>query len=103
MAARLGSGAFNYLLNRRLVFHDQGDPRRSLAGYLLLAAGILLANNAVLALYTDQLGLPAWMAKICTELTLFLVSLTVQAGLIFRKTDRKKVQPHGKSKPPKLA
>lgn len=103
VAARLGSGAFNYLLNRRLVFHDQGDPRRSLAGYLLLAAGILLANNAVLALYTDQLGLPAWMAKICTELTLFLVSLTVQAGLIFRKTDRKKVQPHGKSKPPKLA
>lgn len=42
VAARLGSGAFNYLLNRRLVFHDQGDPRRSLAGYLLLAAGILL-------------------------------------------------------------
>lgn len=34
---------------------------------------------------------------------IFLVSLTVQAGLIFRKTDRKKVQPHGKSKPPKLA
>jgi len=45
--ARLGSGTFNYLLNRNLVFKDQQNARKTFLGYLLLATGILLANNAV--------------------------------------------------------
>lgn len=103
VAARLGSGTFNYLLNRNLVFRDGQDPRRTLTCYLLLAAGILLANNIVLSVYV--LVLPVWLAKICTEVTLFLVSLTVQSRVIFRqdKPERKKVKLHDTGKPAKLA
>lgn len=85
IAARLGSGAFNYLLNRNLVFQDKQNARKTLFQYLLLAAGILLANNVVLFFYAGTLAVPVWLAKILTEITLFLISLTVQAGLIFRK------------------
>ena len=85
VAARIGSGLFNYLLNRHLVFQGRQGVRHPLAGYLLLAAGILAANNVLLSLFAYGLALPAWLAKLLTELSLFLVSLTVQARVIFHK------------------
>ena len=90
--ARLGSGTFNYLLNRNLVFKDQQNVRKTFLGYLLLATGILLANNAVLSFYTYTLGIAVWLAKILTEITLFLISLTVQTTLIFKKDTHHKSQ-----------
>lgn len=98
--ARLVSGAFNYLLNRNLVFKDKQNARKTLLEYVLLAAGILLANNAVLFIYADVLAAPVWLAKVLTEITLFLISLTVQTKWIFRqKTDARRekrgVKNHG--------
>ena len=90
--ARLGSGTFNYLLNRNLVFKDQQNARKTFLGYLLLATGILLANNVVLSFYTYMLGISVWLAKILTEVTLFLISLTVQTTLIFKKDTHHKSQ-----------
>ena len=90
--ARLGSGTFNYLLNRNLVFKDKGNPRRTFLAYFLLAVGILLANNIVLSFYACTLAIPVWLAKDLTEITLFLVSLTVQTKLIFRKRTHRKVK-----------
>ena len=84
VAARLGSGFFNYQLNRTLVFHSQESQRKTLVEYLLLATGILLANNGILSLLAYGLSLPLWLAKLLTEGSLFLVSLTVQTKVIFR-------------------
>ena len=84
VAARLGSGFFNYQLNRTLVFHSQENQRKTLVEYLLLATGILLANNGILSLFAYGLSLPLWLAKLLTEGSLFLVSLTVQTKVIFR-------------------
>lgn len=61
------------------------NARKTFLGYLLLATGILLANNVVLSFYTYMLGVSVWLAKILTEVTLFLISLTVQTTLIFKK------------------
>ena len=83
VAARLGSGFFNYQLNRTLVFHSQENQRKTLVEYLLLATGILLANNGILSLFAYGLSLPLWLAKLLTEGSLFLVSLTVQTKVIF--------------------
>ena len=84
VAARLGSGFFNYQINRTLVFHSQENQRKTLVEYLLLATGILLANNGILSLFAYGLSLPLWLAKLLTEGSLFLVSLTVQTKVIFR-------------------
>ena len=83
--ARLGSGTFNYLLNRNLVFKDKQKARKTFLGYLLLAVGILLANNIVLSFYAYTLAIPVWLAKVLTEITLFLISMTVQTKFIFKK------------------
>ena len=90
--ARLGSGTFNYLLNRNLVFKDKRNARKTFLAYLLLAVGILLANNIVLSFYAYTLALPVWFAKILTEITLFLISLTVQTKFIFKKGTHHKSQ-----------
>lgn len=51
VVARLGSGTFNYLLNRNFVFKEKENTCKTVLGYLLLAVGILLANNMVLSFY----------------------------------------------------
>lgn len=83
--ARLVSGTFNYLLNRNLVFKDKQNARKTFLAYFLLAVGILLINNIVLSFFAYTLALPVWFAKILTEITLFLISLTVQTKFIFKR------------------
>ncbi len=71
VAARLGSGFFNYQLNRTLVFHSQENQRKTLVEYLCWRP-ILLANNGILSLFAYGLSLPLWLAKLLTEGSLFL-------------------------------
>lgn len=84
-AARLISAFFNYHMNTKLVFRTGAD-RSSGLRYALLAAGILFLNNLMLLIYERVPGLPVMGAKLFTEITLFLVSFTVQKLAIFKKT-----------------
>lgn len=86
VAARLLSAACNYMLNKYLVFREQGHGGRDLLQYALLASGILAANSLLLTVFT-ALGLPASLAKLVTELTLFTASFTVQSLVIFRRKE----------------
>ena len=83
IAARLISACFNYTLNKYIVFHGGGRASQDLPQYLLLAAGILIANSLLLQALT-ALGLSAPTAKLVTEMTLFVVSFSVQTLVIFR-------------------
>ena len=87
--ARAGSAVFNYNLNRLIVFRSKASFIRSGLGYAGLAACILLGNSAVLAFYTTVLGIEPALAKIMTELTLFVTSYIVQKKLIFRSYNKK--------------
>ena len=84
IAARLVSACFNYSLNKYLVFHGGGRVSQDLPQYMLLAAGILIANSVLLHALT-ALSLPAPAAKLITEMILFAVSFSVQTLVIFRK------------------
>ena len=84
IAARLVSACFNYMLNKYMVFQGGGQASQDLPQYMLLAPGILIANSALLHALTT-LGLAAPIAKLITEMTLFIVSFSVQTLVIFRK------------------
>ena len=84
IAARLISACFNYTLNKYMVFHGGGRASQDLPQYMLLATGILIANSVLFHALTT-LGLPAPAAKLITEMTLFIVSFSVQTLVIFRK------------------
>lgn len=81
--ARIGSATANYTINKRHVFHSRGRTGTTALQYALLAAGILVANTAVLGWLTGVLALNPYLAKIVVELTFFVVSWLVQRHLIF--------------------
>ncbi len=81
--ARVISATFNYEINRKVVFKDDTNRKDSFFKYALLAAAVLVCNTAILFLLVQGLGVPKLLAKILTEITLFLVSWTVQNKLIF--------------------
>ncbi len=57
---------------------------------MVLAIGIFFMNNMILNLYAEVFGLPVMEAKLLTELTLFILSFTIQRFWIFRKSVKRR-------------
>lgn len=83
ICARILSAAYNFLMNTSLVFHER-PTGKAVGEYALLAIGVLFFNNVFLNGYRNLLGLNVFCAKILTELTMFLISFSVQKLWIFR-------------------
>jgi len=85
VTARTVSATANFAANRRYVFGGENSSRRQSAfQYFSLAATILLANYWSMHLFYLVIGLPLLVAKLITELGLFVVSYQVQKRFIFR-------------------
>lgn len=80
--ARIFSGCANFLLNRGLVFRGRGGGGE-LAKYAALFCVQMLASGLLAGLLVE-LSLPAAMAKILTDGSLFFVSYFIQRRFIFR-------------------
>jgi len=85
--ARIVSAGFNYTVNKKFVFREQGHTAGTLLQYVLLAAGILLFNTILLEFLITTVGMNHYAAKILTELTFFILSFTTQKFIIFRKKE----------------
>ena len=90
VAARLVSASVNFSVNRALVFRDREPLLPSAAKYALLAAGILAANSILLSILLGWAGLNPYLAKLLTEVTLFVCSWLVQRKLIFKKREQRR-------------
>lgn len=82
--ARIISGAYNYTMNCRLVFHKK-ESVKTAADYLALAAGILFLNSILLHGFMIYPGMPVYLAKIFTECILFIISWMIQKKFIFKE------------------
>ncbi|OWA37668.1 glycosyl transferase family 2 [Saccharibacillus sp. O16] len=84
-AARLCSSIFNYSVNRRYVFggKNAAKVRRSMPKYFSLVVLVLLLNYALLYFYNEQLILPLAVAKVLTELSIFLFSFWMQRRFVY--------------------
>lgn len=83
LIARLFSAAFNYQVNRKAVFHEEGSASSSLLKYIVLAACILAVNTLLLNLLVSSLGMNEYLAKLLVELILFLASWSIQKNFVF--------------------
>lgn len=90
VVARIGSAMLNYILNAKVVFDSNSTAGKTLPQYLCLAGGILLGNCTILSFFTNVIGLVPDIAKLITELLLFIVSFAVQTGVIFKDKHMKK-------------
>jgi putative flippase GtrA len=87
----------HYTINKHMVFSKR--KARPIHSPLCVACfGILFANSVVLSLLDGILGLPPHVAKLLTELILFILSFTVQSLVIFKPEgshyDQKEVVKH---------
>lgn len=81
--ARIGSGLFNFEVNRKAVFEDGSRPFTSFVRYALLAGSILLVNTLLLYVFVYKLRVNKIIAKLFVEAGLFLVSWYMQKNYVF--------------------
>jgi putative flippase GtrA len=82
--ARLISGAFNFTINRNLVFESKESRVRSAIKYIILFA-VQLVLTANLTDLLVETGANVLLSKIAVDLTLFTASFIIQRQLVFRK------------------
>ncbi|MBO6158845.1 MAG: bifunctional glycosyltransferase family 2/GtrA family protein [Firmicutes bacterium] len=80
--ARIISAAANYTLNRRMVFNSRAPIGKSALQYALLAGFVLVLNTLMLKVLVSA-GISSYLAKILTEIFMWVVSFQVQHKLIF--------------------
>lgn len=83
VAARLISANLNFYLNRNYVFESKDPLIKDLLQYASLVVVLLAANSLLLSFYGNILGLRATVAKLCVEITVFIISYLVQHFYIF--------------------
>lgn len=85
IGARLVSAAFNFSVNRSVVFRSSESLPRAAVKYAVLAAGIITVNTAILSILVGTLGMNALLAKVLTEVVLFFFSWLIQRRVVFRE------------------
>ena len=90
--ARLISLHCNFFMNQNYVFQNasEGTKREHLKEYLSylgLALSLFAMNTLLLSAVVEVLGVNAYLAKIITEILLFILSYFVQKHLIFSKQE----------------
>ena len=85
--ARIASGTFNFLGNRRVVFLKTGSRTifRHLLGYLALAFVIATASALSVEWFVDVVGWNATLTKVVVDPCLFVVSFLAQRLVVFRR------------------
>ncbi len=81
--ARVISAALNFTLNKRLVFHKEGQVAKTLTKYVILAAGIVLLSATGVWLL-GKAGMSSLIAKPIVELILYFFSYRAQQKWVFR-------------------
>lgn len=84
IAARIISSIINFTINRKVVFKSKAPLFKSAVKYFLLAVFILAMNTLILKGFS-LIGLNEYIAKIITEVILFIVSYLVQHFVIFKR------------------
>ncbi len=84
--ARVISSIFNYLVNRFFVFRAKNvSNMQSASKYFGLAAVIMFLNYSLIALLINVFYVSDVLAKLLTEITLFILSYSVQKLYVFKK------------------
>ena len=83
--ARVCSASVNFTLNYKLVFKSKNNVALAALQYAALAVFILAVNTGCLWLLVEVAHMNDILAKILVEVTLSIVSFTVQRFIIFRK------------------
>lgn len=88
VTARIISSLFNYTMNRKAVFKDDGNVGKSLVRYYILCVIQMLVSYYLVWMVTDVLslgGVLTVVSKAVIDTILFLISFQIQRRWVFRK------------------
>lgn len=81
------SSLLNFAMNRRFVFRVRGSVLPALVRYYALVVCIALLSLALLRFTVHHLHWNVYLAKLCVDAPLSIVSFSVQRTFIFRRTE----------------
>ncbi len=84
LIARIVSGGINFVINRRVIFKDNGNLKGQLIRYGILFTLIMLTSSAVVALLAF-IPIPVTILKAIVDVLLWIVNYTMQRKWVFRK------------------
>ena len=84
IAARVVAGAFNFTVNRVLVFRSHGRAPVEAGKYVLLVAALMTVSYVLVTAMVQGLGMNVFAAKVIAEGGLFLASFALQNFLVFK-------------------
>ena len=87
--ARVISGIFNYLLNRKVVFHTTSQPVRTAFRFLCVFLLNLTLSAVLVSTFCTWTGWSESLLKIPVDLCLFFLSYTLQKKWVFRDQNSK--------------
>lgn len=85
--ARIISATFNYICNKNIVFNNKNKLYKSVYKYIVLALFIIILNTSILNLLV-YLSVNKYIAKIITEILLFIFNYFIQKKIIFKEDDK---------------
>lgn len=87
--ARIISASVNFTLNYKVVFKSKANVFLAILKYTLLALFILGCGTLLISVLVKQAGMNEYLAKVLVEVTMFIVSWTIQRLFVFRKRQKK--------------
>jgi putative flippase GtrA len=82
--ARVVSGLFNFKLNRHLAFKNKDSQWLALVKYAALATVVAAVGYGMIWVSYHLAGVNVYLAKVVSEVVLYLLSFVVQRCFIFR-------------------
>ena len=81
-AARIGSGVYNFEVNRRWSFQSKGHVGREAVRYLILFGANMLCNACMVTAFS-YIGMPAALGKLIADTVLFIANYYFQKHWVF--------------------
>lgn len=83
--AKVFSGIFNFVFNKKIVFYSDGSLLRELLKYTALCVLHIVCSSALVVLLTQMIIMPEVVAKMFVDVLLFFVIYYIQRVWVFRK------------------
>jgi putative flippase GtrA len=84
LLARIVSGSINFLINRKMIFQNDGKARSQALKFLILFICIMCASTIIVSLLSF-LPIPVTLIKAIVDLLLWTVNYTVQRKWVFKE------------------
>lgn len=82
--AKVFSGIFNFLFNKKVVFSSTNDVGKESVKYILLCITHIVISSSLVSLMSSTVNLPEVVAKMLIDVVLFFIIYYVQRTWIFR-------------------